>query len=66
MVLTPPQAAEQLRMVDKNPAQLVPQRIVFESTAPGALPHQLVASGGWWANADGRALAASAPSEAWQ
>jgi hypothetical protein len=58
MVLTPGQAAKQLRMVDKDPAQLVPQRIVFESTLQlqGALPHQLVASEGWWANADGRGL----------
>jgi hypothetical protein len=43
-------------MVDKNPAQLVPQRIVFESTAQGALPHDFLASEGWWANADGRGL----------
>ena len=54
--LTPGQAANQLRMVDKNPAQHVPQSIVFESTLQGALPHQLVASEGWWANADGRGL----------
>jgi hypothetical protein len=45
-------------MVDKNPAQLVPQRIVFESALQlqGALPYQLFANEGWWANADGRGL----------
>jgi hypothetical protein len=56
MVLHPGQAANQLRMVDKNPAQHVPQRIVFESTLQGAPPYQLLASEGWWANADGRGL----------
>jgi hypothetical protein len=56
MVLTPGQAAEQLRMVDKNPAQLVPQRIVFESILQGAHHHDFLASEGWWANADGRGL----------
>jgi hypothetical protein len=43
MMLTPGQAANQLRMVDKNPAQHVPQRIVFESTCLGAPPRQSVA-----------------------
>jgi hypothetical protein len=45
-------------MVDKkNPALLhASQSIVFESTLQGTLPHQLVASEGWWANADGRGL----------
>jgi hypothetical protein len=57
LVLTPPQAAKQLRMVDKNPAQHAPQRIVFESSVPGAPPpYRFLASEGWWANADGRGL----------
>jgi hypothetical protein len=56
LVLTPPQAAKQLRMVDKNPAQHVPQRIVFESILQGAHHHEFLASEGWWANDDGRGL----------
>jgi hypothetical protein len=39
LVLTSEQAAEQLRMVDKGPAQHT-QGVVFESTRSGAPSHQ--------------------------
>jgi hypothetical protein len=54
-VLTSGQVAAEFQMADKDPA-LHAQRIVFESACSDARSHEVNASGGWLANADGRGL----------